>query len=82
MRSGDKDRDAESERILNRISLESDGGSTLFSRGAKKVRDHVSARDAEADDSIELWGTRIGRVLGLVILAGIVVYLIVFLMGG
>lgn len=82
MKSGDKDRDRESERILNRISLESDGGSTLFQRTAKRARDHVSARDADADDPIEMWGTRIGRVLGLVLLAGLVIYLILFVTGG
>lgn len=82
MKSGDKDGDAESERILNRISLESDGGSTLFSRGARKVSDHISARDKDSEDSIELWGTRIGRGLGIVILGGLVVYLILFLTGG
>lgn len=80
MKSGD-DRHGESERILNRISRETDGGSTLFERTAKRARDHVSAADADGQDPIELWGTRIGRVLGPVLLAVAVVYLF-FRFGG
>jgi hypothetical protein len=79
----DRDRAAESRRILERISREAHAGdASLVSRAAKRARDHVSATDADGDDWIEQWGTRIGRVLGLAICAGLLVWLVMFLLRG
>jgi hypothetical protein len=50
----------ESKRILDRLAKEADGG-----------------RSADPEtDWIELWGTRIGRSLGVVIFAGLVLWLV------
>jgi hypothetical protein len=82
MSNNRNDMERESDRILGRISRESDGGSSLFARTARRARDHVSARDMDGDDRIELLGTRIGRVLGLILLAGLIVYLVSVVAGG
>ncbi|MBA3448686.1 MAG: hypothetical protein H0T56_13995 [Pseudaminobacter sp.] len=80
---GDDDRDAESRRILDRVAREAEsGGSSLVSRAVRRARDHVSAADADRDDTIEYWGTRVGRVLGLVLTIGIIVWLVAFVTSG
>jgi hypothetical protein len=76
------EREKESERILDRIARESDGGSSLFERAAKRTRDHVMAADAEGEDRIEVLGTRIGRVLGSAITVGLIAWLIYYLTSG
>ena len=40
------------------------GGLRLVDRAAERARDHVTAADADRDDWVEYWGTRIGRMLG------------------
>ena len=80
--AGTDDREAESKQILDRIARESDAGSSLAGRGAQRVRNHISATDAAQDDWIEQWGTRIGRVLGLSIMLGLLVWLAVYLFRG
>lgn len=77
------DQSDEAHRILDRIEREhAPMASNLARRAAGRLQDHVAASDADQGDSIELWGTRIGRVLGLVVMAGLVVYLILVLSGG
>ncbi|MHB2267582.1 hypothetical protein [Aliihoeflea sp. PC F10.4] len=57
------DRNArESRRIINRVGQETEASM------AQRVRDHMEGRDADQNDWAEVWGTRIGRALGLVIL--------------
>ncbi|MCT8999361.1 hypothetical protein [Chelativorans intermedius] len=68
----------ESRRILERVERESD----LFMRMAARARDHFAARDAGDEDRIELWGRRIGRVLGLVFALFLIVWLWSRLTGG
>lgn len=81
--SGDKnDGKTESDRILARIARETEGGSSLFSRTAKRARDHVTAADVDSEDRIELVGTRIGRVLGLALLVVLIAYLTSMVIGG
>ena len=77
----DRERDAESRRILDRVSREVDGGS-LMMRATSGLRRHVTARDGEADDSIDRWGTRIGRSLALILTLALVIWLITFLIRG
>lgn len=77
----DRERQQEANRILERISHEAGGGSSIFSRTARAVRRHVAASDVETDDRLVRLGTRIGRLLGLVLMAGLIVYLIFALTG-
>ena len=77
----DDERHDESRRILDRVSREVDGGSLLM-RATSGLRRHVTAKDAEAEDAIDYWGTRIGRALGLLLVAAAIAWLIVFLMRG
>ncbi|POF32705.1 hypothetical protein [Roseibium marinum] len=65
-------------RALDRVEAESETivGST-FVRMADRARNHMSAGDKDEDDRIEVWGTRVGRGLGLVFAIGLAVYLFV-----
>lgn len=79
MASPDQDRQTESRRILDRVMREADSSApSMIARNARQARDHVSAKDAEATDLIEYWGTRIGRALGLVVCAVLLVWLAFF----
>lgn len=83
MAQRDRDNAVESRRILDRVAREAGSGETPFvSRAARRARDHFAAADADPDDGIEYWGTRIGRVLGLAICAGLLVWLVMFLLRG
>ena len=53
---------AESRRILGQIEQE-----TTYGRAANRLRNHLSATDADQSDAIETWGTRVGRALGFVL---------------
>jgi len=82
MAQRDQERALESRRILERVARQTDGGAmSVVSRAAGKMRDHVAAADA-GDDRIERIGTRIGRLLGLLICAGLLVWLVMFLLRG
>lgn len=77
------ERRAESRRILERVSREAEsGGHSAIDRAARRARDHVTAADVDRDDWIEHWGTRIGRALGLVLLAGLIAWLVLYLVQG
>ncbi|MGB3389286.1 MAG: hypothetical protein WBA88_15010 [Pseudaminobacter sp.] len=81
MAQRDQDRETESRRILDRVMQEADSsGPSTVSRTAKRARDHISASDAAPSDWIEDWGTRIGRVLGLVVCAVLLVWLLTFVL--
>ncbi|MFU0507189.1 hypothetical protein [Pseudaminobacter sp. NGMCC 1.201702] len=83
MADRDKDRSAESRRILERVRLEADsGGGSLISRGMRRARNHMTASDADPEDRIEYWGTRIGRILGLIICIGLLAWLLMFVLRG
>lgn len=68
--------EAESRRILNRVGAESEA--TMAQRVKRRVSDHMAARDAPEDDWVEVWGSRIGRVLGVLFFLGLVVWLAFF----
>jgi hypothetical protein len=76
----DGQRTTESRRILDRISREADNGPVA--RASARLRDHVTAKDGDADDGIDRWGTRIGRALGLILTAALVIWLVAFLIRG
>lgn len=72
----DRQQEQESRRILKSVSGETDpSGTSLAGRAAKRVGAHLSAADADPQDRIETWGTRIGRVLGMAIMIGLAVWL-------
>ena len=75
--------EAESRRILERVSREAEsGGRSAVDRAAKRARDHVLAADVEHEDWAEYWGTRIGRILGVVLVIGLIVWLVLFVVRG
>ena len=76
----ESERKAESRRILERVSREAEsGGHSAIDRAARRARDHVTAADVDRDDWVEYWGTRIGRMLGLLLLVGLIVWLVIYL---
>ncbi|MCT7376523.1 hypothetical protein [Chelativorans salis] len=76
-RRRDEQAQEESRRILERVDRESD----LFLRMASRARDHFAARDAQSEDWTELWGRRIGRVLGVLFALALVIWLWSYLSG-
>lgn len=72
------DRNAEeSRRILERVAQESETvGTSSMRRVAERVKGHMTADDAEQENWAEVWGTRIGRALGLVFVCVLIVYLV------
>ncbi len=71
---------AESRRIINRVGAESEA--SMARRVTERVSGHMAGRDAEGGDPIELWGTRIGRWLGVGLLVYVIWWLIDFSSGG
>lgn len=66
----------ESRRILERVQQESETvGTSSMGRVADRVKNHIAASDADQEQWSEVWGTRIGRGLGLVFFVVLVVYL-------
>lgn len=67
----------ESRRILERVAQESETvGTSSMGRVAERVKGHMAAGDADQDKWAEVWGTRIGRALGLVFVLVLIVYLV------
>ena len=75
MNRDQKDR-AESRRIIGRVGAESEASM------ARRVGDHMTRRDAGQGDRIELWGTRIGRWIGVGLLVYIIWWLVDFSSSG
>ena len=66
----------EAKRILERVAQDSETvGASSMRRIAERVKGHVSADDADQNEWAELWGTRIGRVLGAIFFVVLVIYL-------
>ena len=77
------DDEAESRRILKRIAGEEEpGGASLVSRAAKGAFERVSGADADRTDTLDYWGTRIGRTLGFLLAVGLMVWFVVYLTRG
>ncbi len=77
------DDQAESRRILKRIASEEEsGGASFVARAAKGAFDRVSAKDADRSDTLDYWGTRVGRTLGFLLAVGLMVWLVVYLTRG
>jgi len=75
---GKRQTDAESRRIIERIDRESASGGISI---VERTKGHFSAKDADSTDSIEVWGTRIGRFLGLLALIAMIIWLISSIVG-
>lgn len=75
-----RERQEEARRILERLERETTGVEGVVRRGLARAADHLSAGDAPENDRIELWATRIGRALGLLITLAIIFFLITYLM--
>ncbi|MBO6756795.1 MAG: hypothetical protein JJ902_10760 [Roseibium sp.] len=65
-------------KAIDRVQAESETvGTSTFVRMADRAQKHFSAADKDAQDPIEIWGTRIGRTAGLVFAIGLLIYLAV-----
>jgi hypothetical protein len=73
--SEDQERLAESQRILRQVNRDSDHPG--FAR-MDRLQDHLSAKDVSTDDPVDVWGTRIGRSLGLLIMVFALVAILVW----
>lgn len=63
-------------RALDRAQAESETiGESLLARMAKQTQNHLGAADKDPDDPIEVWGSRIGRIGGVIFALGLIVYL-------
>lgn len=80
MSQDQEDRQAESRRIIGRVAQESEA--SMARRAADRITDHMSGRDAPPGDRIELWGTRIGRWLGVALLIYVLWWLFDFMATG
>jgi hypothetical protein len=67
---------AEARRIIERIDRESASGGLV-----ERTKGHFSAEDADPADHIEVWGTRIGRILGLLVLIAMIIWVISSMVG-
>lgn len=75
------ERQREARQILDRIEREAASGTNgILMRGVERTAHHLSAHDADKSDKIEVWATRLGRMLGLLLMLAIIVWLIYFLM--
>ncbi|AAL51402.1 hypothetical protein BMEI0220 [Brucella melitensis bv. 1 str. 16M] len=75
-----RERQEEARRILERLEREHVGAEGIVRRGFFRTAQHLSAAGAPENDAIELWATRVGRGLGLLITLAIIVWLISYLM--
>lgn len=51
-------------------------GTSSLARVAGRAGKHLSAADVPENDPVEMWGTRIGRVLSVIFVVALVIYLI------
>ena len=73
----DAEREAEAKRILERIEQDAETvGTSSMRRVAERVKKHVSADDKDHNAWAELWGTRIGRGLGIIFALVLIIYLV------
>jgi hypothetical protein len=68
--ASDRNEDAETRRILDRVNRETQGG--ILSGAMDEARGFVTKKDGEAEDRVEYWGTRIGRSISLIITVAVI----------
>jgi hypothetical protein len=76
------DRDAESRRILDRVAREQHSGLGFLGRGTERARGHLTADDVDQNDWIEVWGTRIGRTIGVIVIIAFLAWAVSYLASG
>lgn len=77
----DGDQAAESRRILDRVKREAQSGG-LFGQTMERARRHIGAADADQSDWAEVWGTRIGRTVGVLAVCILLVWAFSLLVAG
>jgi hypothetical protein len=71
------ERQAAARRVLDRAQEGEVVGSSAFARAADRLVKHFGAADRNQDDAAELWGARVGRLLGLAAFVALAIYLVV-----
>lgn len=72
------DRTERERRTINRLNAESDViGTSATARMASSIKNRFGAADVDQNDPVEVWGTRIGRGLGLIAAIGLAIYLFI-----
>ena len=78
--SNHDDKSKQAQRDLDRVNTEGDLVNTPRLKGkSKSVKGHFMAEDVDQDDRIEVWGSRIGRILSLVAVFLLLIWLVDFL---
>lgn len=73
----DDDTVRQAKRTLDRIGEEGGLSATpVMKSAANSVRDHFTAEDADKNDRVEVWGTRIARGLAVLAFAGLVLWMV------
>lgn len=70
----------QAQRDLKRVSEE--GGllsAPKLNAKSKSVKGHFMAEDVDASDRIEVWGSRIGRILSLIAVGVLLLWLVDFI---
>ncbi len=87
-RRNDEQELRESQRILRHVSQETEaGGPSTIDRATSRTRNHLAASDVDQEDAVdredwaEYWGTRIGRAIGALFLAAMIIWLVLYLSG-
>ncbi len=70
------DREQEAKEARRTLAALSRDRSGVFDSALQAGADHLTARDAQGEDAIEIWGRRIGRALGLLCLILLAVNLV------
>ena len=73
---------AESRGAPQRRLREGRGGDFVMASKAQDARDHIMAADVDRADKIEYWGTRVGRMLGILLVLGLTAWMVLFLVRG
>ena len=71
------DETREARRILDRIAREEPSAPRFVTR----FQNHLTAADADPEDQVDVWGTRIGRTLGVIITVGLLIWVGSYLFG-
>ncbi len=70
----------EAERVLQRVSTESEVvGTSSFVRQANKAREHFAGEDGDQSDQVEVWAKRVGRGLSVIAFILLAIWLFNFL---
>lgn len=77
MKNPRHENEEEAKRILDRVAEESETvGTSSMRRVAERISGHIGAEDADNERWSEVWGTRIGRILGLIFFVGLLIYML------